>query len=131
MIKGSTTARSSLFRRPEPLPDLGSQALQPPAVSPNTVNFVNTPANMTVPELELLLHQETLRGLRDLSREATGRRRRRLEGELRRQGDWVRHWPVRGDLNQQSAEVEASVTGASSKPIRNELLRAIEARYLE
>ena len=56
---------------------------------------------MTVPELELLLHQETLQGLRDLSREATGRQRRRLEGELRRQRDWVPHWHVRGGLNQQ------------------------------
>ena len=53
---------------------------------------MTTPATMTVPELELLLHQETLRGLRDLSREASGRERRRLEGELRRQGDWVPHW---------------------------------------
>jgi hypothetical protein len=62
---------------------------------------VTTRATMTVPELELLLHQETLQGLRDLSREATGRERRRLEGELRRQGDWVPHWHFHGDLNRQ------------------------------
>jgi hypothetical protein len=62
---------------------------------------------MTVPELELLLHQEALQGLRDLSHEATGRQRRRLEIELRRQGDWVPHWHLRGDLNQQPSSAGA------------------------
>jgi hypothetical protein len=101
MIKASATARSSLFRRPELLVDPRSQAVKVRAVSPLAVNLMNTSANMTVPELERLLHQETLQGLQDLSREATGRRRRRLEGELRRQWDWVPHWHLRADLTKQ------------------------------
>jgi hypothetical protein len=57
---------------------------------------------MTVSELELRLHQETLLGLEDLSRETTGRQRRRLERELRRLRDWVPHWPVVEDLDHES-----------------------------
>ena len=75
-------------------------SLGPFAVFSLAASVVTTPATMTVPELELLLHQETLQVLRDLSREASGRERRRLEGELKRQGDWVPHWLL-GDLNQQ------------------------------
>lgn len=90
-----------LFRRREPLPDLRSQAVPARAISPLAVNLANTRANMTVRELELLLHQETLQGLQDLSREATGRRRRRLEGELRRQWDWVPHWHLCADPTKQ------------------------------
>jgi hypothetical protein len=65
------------------------------------MNLVNNPATMTVVELELLLHQETLQTLRDLTREASGRQRRRLEDELRRQRGWAPHWHHREDLNQQ------------------------------
>jgi hypothetical protein len=63
---------------------------------------VNTTAMMTVPELERLLHEETLQGLRDLMREASGRRRRRLADDLRRQEDWVPHWHILGDLDHKS-----------------------------
>jgi hypothetical protein len=80
---------------------MGDFRRRAPLLPSRSPNLVTTSAMMTVPELELLLHQETLQGLRDLSREATGRQRRRLEGELRRQGDWVAHWHLRGDLDQQ------------------------------
>lgn len=62
---------------------------------------MNTPATMTVPELEQLLHQETVQGLQDLVHEASGRQRRRLADDLRRQGDWVPHWHKRAELNPQ------------------------------
>jgi len=64
---------------------MGDFKRRAPLLPSRSPNLVTTSAMMTVPELELLLHQETLQGLRDLSREATGRQRRRLEGELRRQ----------------------------------------------
>jgi len=70
------------------------------ALSPD-VKLVSTPATMTVPELERLLHQETLQGLRRLMHEASGRQRRRLADDLRRQEDWVPHWHIYGDLNHQ------------------------------
>jgi hypothetical protein len=57
---------------------------------------------MTVPELERLLHEETLQALRDLMRKASGRQRRRLADDLRRQEDWVPHWSIFGDLDHQS-----------------------------
>jgi hypothetical protein len=56
---------------------------------------------MTVSELEQLLHQETVQGLQDLVHEASGRQRRRLADDLRRQGDWVPHWHKRAELNSQ------------------------------
>jgi hypothetical protein len=56
---------------------------------------------MTVPELERLLHQETLQGLRDRMHEASGRQRRRLADDLRRLEDWAPHWHLPG----------ASITG--------------------
>ncbi len=64
------------------------------------MKLVNTAATMTAPELERLLHEETLQGLRDLVLKTTGRARRRLEDDLRRQDDWVPHWnPADGPLN--------------------------------
>jgi hypothetical protein len=57
---------------------------------------------MSVPELEELLHQETLRDLQDLMLTANGRARRRLAEELRRQEEWVPHWRVGRALDQNS-----------------------------
>jgi hypothetical protein len=57
---------------------------------------------MSVPELEELLHQETLRDLQDLMLTASGRARRRLAEELRRQEAWVPHWQVGRALDQNS-----------------------------
>lgn len=65
------------------------------------MTLVNTPATMTVPELERLLHEETLLGLRDLVLRTTGRERRRLAEDLSRQEDWVPHWQIDGDLDHQ------------------------------
>jgi hypothetical protein len=64
--------------------------------------MANAPATMTVPELEQFLHQETLQDLRDLKFRTTGRERRRLADDLRRQDEWVPHWQVARDLDHQS-----------------------------
>lgn len=57
---------------------------------------------MNVPELEELLHQETLRDLQELILKANGRTRRRLARELRRQEEWVPHWGAGRALDQNS-----------------------------
>ena len=55
---------------------------------------------MTVCELELLLHRETIHAYRDLISESAGRQRRRLEGDLRHYEDWLPHWRASGDLDE-------------------------------
>ena len=62
----------------------------------------NSSATMTVTELEQLLHQETLQDLRGLMVNASGRERRRLAEDLRRQEEWFPHWQVGRPLDRKS-----------------------------
>ena len=60
-----------------------------------------TAATMTVPELERLVHEETVQALRDLVQKTSGRERRRLADDLKRQDDWIPHWHAYGTLDHQ------------------------------